>query len=106
MEAPWFWVITTEVLSPLWLTDRGYAVSREHALAHFRARWTLSDLVCHRVADLPLPDDAFVHRSLRSMQRANLGHLEQSKRREADLLAMRQVLRSPLNNCQQEPREY
>ena len=49
----------------LWLTDRGYAVSREHALAQFRARWTLSDLICHRVADLPLPDDVLVHRSLR-----------------------------------------
>ena len=55
MEAPWFWVIKAEGLSRSWLTDRGYAVSREHALAQFRARWTLNDLVCHRVVDLPTP---------------------------------------------------
>jgi hypothetical protein len=55
MEAPWFWVINTKGLSPSWLTDRGYAVSREHALAQFRARRTLDDLVCPRVADLPTP---------------------------------------------------
>jgi hypothetical protein len=48
MEAPWFWAITTEGLSRSWLTDRGYAVSREHALAQFRARWILNDLVCLR----------------------------------------------------------
>jgi hypothetical protein len=48
MEAPWFWVIIAKDLSPPWLRDRGYAVSREHALEQFRARWTLSDLVCHR----------------------------------------------------------
>jgi hypothetical protein len=35
------------------------------------------------------PTDARVHRSLRSVQRPNLGRLEQSKRREADLFAMR-----------------
>ena len=45
MEAPWFWVINAEGFSPSWLMDRGYAVSREHALAQFRARWTLNDLV-------------------------------------------------------------
>jgi len=33
MEAPWFWVISSEGLSPSWLTDRGYAVSREHAFS-------------------------------------------------------------------------
>jgi hypothetical protein len=36
------------------------------------------------------PPDARVYRSLRSMQRPNLGRLEQPKRREADLFAMRQ----------------
>jgi hypothetical protein len=55
MEAPWFWVIVAEGLTPLWLMDRGYAVSREQALAEFRARWTLNDLVCPRVADQPTP---------------------------------------------------
>ena len=35
------------------------------------------------------PTDACVHRSLRWLQRPNLGRLEQSKRREADLFAMR-----------------
>ena len=49
------WVIKAEGLSRSWLTDRGYTVSREHALAQFRARWTLNDLVCHRVVDLPIP---------------------------------------------------
>jgi hypothetical protein len=66
MEAPWFWVITAKDLSPPWLRDRGYAVSREHALEQLRARWTLSDLVCHRVADLsdpPMP--AFIARCVR-----------------------------------------
>ena len=89
MEAPWFWAITTEGLSRSWLADPGYAVSREHALAQFRARWTLNDLVCHRVVDLPTPPGR-VHRSLRSVQRPNLGHLEQPERREADLYALRQ----------------
>jgi hypothetical protein len=55
METPWFWVIKAEGPSRSWLTDRGYAISREHALAQFRARWTLNDLVCHRVVDLPTP---------------------------------------------------
>ena len=44
MEAPWFWAITTEGLSRSWLADRGYAVSREHALAQFRARWISTTL--------------------------------------------------------------
>jgi hypothetical protein len=37
----------------------------------------------------PDPNDACVHRSLRSLQCPNLGWLEQSKRRQADLFAMR-----------------
>jgi hypothetical protein len=66
MEAPWFWVIIAKDLSPPWLRDRGYAVSREHALEQFRARWTLSDLVCHRVVDLPTPPmPAFIARCVR-----------------------------------------
>jgi hypothetical protein len=66
MEAPWFWVIIAKDLSPPWLRDRGYAVSRDHALAQFRARWTLSDLVCHRVDDLPTPPmPAFIARCVR-----------------------------------------
>jgi hypothetical protein len=36
------------------------------------------------------PTDGRVHRSLRSVQRPNLGHLEQPERREADLYALRQ----------------
>ena len=40
METPWYWVIIAEGLSPSWLMDRGYAVSREQALERFRARWT------------------------------------------------------------------
>jgi hypothetical protein len=55
MEAPWFWVIIAEGFTPSWLMDRGYAISREQALAEFRARWILNDLVCHRIAELPTP---------------------------------------------------
>ena len=66
MEAPWFWVIEAEGLGRSWLTDRGYAVSREHALAQFRARWILNDLVCHRVVDLTTPPmAAFIARCVR-----------------------------------------
>jgi len=66
METPWFWVIIAEGLSPSWLLDRGYAVSREHALAQFRARWTLEGLVCRRVVDLPTPPmPAFIARCVR-----------------------------------------
>ena len=67
METPWFWAITAEGLTLSWLMDRGYAVSREHALAQLRARSILNDLVCHRVVDLPDPTDARVYRSLRSV---------------------------------------
>src|SRR5262245_30299102 len=86
-EAPWFWVIVAQARKRS-LPDRGYAVSREQAMAQFRTQWSRDDLVCPRIADLPtlpMPD-----RSLRSVQRPNLGRLEQSKRREADLFAMRQ----------------
>jgi hypothetical protein len=63
MEAPWFWVIIAKDLSPPWLRDRGYAVSREHALEQFRTQWSCDDLVCHRVADLPnSPMPAFIVR--------------------------------------------
>jgi hypothetical protein len=66
METPWFWVIVAEGLGSSWLMDRGYAVSREHALAQFRARWTLDDPVCRRVVDLPTPPmPAFIARCVR-----------------------------------------
>ena len=66
MEAPWFWVIVAEGFTPSWLMDRGYAVSREQALAEFRARWILNDLVCPRIADLPTPTmPAFIVRCVR-----------------------------------------
>jgi hypothetical protein len=65
MEAPWFWVIIAQGRKRS-LSDRGYAVSREQALAQFRARWTLDDLVCHRVVDLPTPSmPAFIARCVR-----------------------------------------
>jgi hypothetical protein len=65
-EAPWFWVIVAEGFTPSWLMDRGYAVSREQALAEFRARWILNDLVCPRIADLPTPTmPAFIVRCVR-----------------------------------------
>jgi hypothetical protein len=66
MEAPWFWVIVAEGFTPSWLMDRGYAVSREQALAQFRTQWSRDDLVCHRVAELQTPPmPAFIVRCVR-----------------------------------------
>ena len=53
-EAPWFWAITAESHKPS-LTDRGYAASREDAMAQFKTQWLRDELVCRRVADLPTP---------------------------------------------------
>ena len=53
-EAPWFWAITAENRKPS-LTDRGYAASREGAMAQFTAQWSRDELVCRRVVDLPMP---------------------------------------------------
>ena len=53
-EAPWFWAITAESHKPS-LTDRGYAASREDAMAQFKTQWSRDELVCHRVADVPTP---------------------------------------------------
>jgi hypothetical protein len=35
---PWLWTITAQV--PQYLHDRGYAASREQAMADFKVRWT------------------------------------------------------------------
>ena len=39
-ETPWFWTITARV--PQKLTERGYAASREQAMADFKAGWERS----------------------------------------------------------------
>jgi hypothetical protein len=36
-ETPWFWTITA--CAPQSTADRGYAASREQAMADFKARW-------------------------------------------------------------------
>jgi len=53
--APWFWAITAES-HRVSLADRGYAASREDAVVRFKAQWLRDDLVCPRVADLPIPN--------------------------------------------------
>jgi hypothetical protein len=58
-EAPWFWAIVAQDRKRS-LADRGYAASREQAIAQFRTQWSSDDLVCHRVAELPRP--AFIVR--------------------------------------------
>jgi hypothetical protein len=36
-ETPWFWTITAQF--PNTMHDRGYAATREEAMARFKARW-------------------------------------------------------------------
>jgi len=36
-ETPWFWTITAQL--PNTMHDRGYAATREEAMAQFKARW-------------------------------------------------------------------
>ena len=37
-ETPWFWTITAQL--PNTMHDRGYATTREEAMAQFKARWS------------------------------------------------------------------
>jgi hypothetical protein len=37
-DRPWFWTITARYRTPS-LADRGYAASREQAMADFKSRW-------------------------------------------------------------------
>ena len=40
-DAPWFWPVTARV--PQQPTDRGYAATRETAMASFKAAWLRDD---------------------------------------------------------------
>ena len=37
-DQPWFWTIVAREAKPS-IYNKGYAVSREQAMAHFKARW-------------------------------------------------------------------
>ena len=51
---PWFWTITARGRRPS-LADRGYAASREDAMADFKTMWFAEELVCTRIVDLLTP---------------------------------------------------
>ena len=88
--------ITTEGTGRSWLTDRGYAVSREHALAQFRARWTLNELVWHRVVDLPTPPmPAFIVRCVQCNAQIWVALDSPSDVRRICLRCAKSVSRSP-----------
>jgi hypothetical protein len=54
---PWFWTITARGRR-ISLADRGYAASREDAMADFKAMWFRDVLTCPRVVDLATPNAA------------------------------------------------
>jgi alkylated DNA nucleotide flippase Atl1 len=41
-ETPWFWTITAR--GPQGTLDRGYAATREEAMAQFKTQWVRDDL--------------------------------------------------------------
>ena len=42
-DTPWFWTITARVPNSMY--DRGYAATREQAMADFKAAWKRDDLM-------------------------------------------------------------
>ena len=53
----WLWTITARGRKAS-MADRGYAASREDALADFKSMWFREVLTCPRVVDLPTPSVA------------------------------------------------
>jgi hypothetical protein len=51
---PWLWTITAHGRK-VSMADRGYAASREDALADFKSMWFRDVLTCPRIVDLPTP---------------------------------------------------
>jgi len=46
-DRPWFWTITAREASPS-VHNRGYAATREEAMAAFKGQWLISDYFARR----------------------------------------------------------
>ena len=91
----WFWTITAPGRKTS-MADRGYAASREDAMADFKAMWFREVLAW---PPRRRPTDAkrgLVHNSVRSLQRTDMGCVKQPAHGEADVRAMRRRLMSAI----------